>query len=252
MNRRIVQIFFISFLMKGLFSSCNQQQPNSIESKNDTLKIIPDTISRTSDTLPSIEPKKYTDVHCMLLINYPKISNGEYVYKKYSIIKDKSEFRIEREYRNKSINHRVIPFTKEEQEFFGSIKDSTTQNTKATSIKLGNFNSDNYASSKETYTVNNIIYTVYKHIDYNCYDPFCGTKHGHTTHEIGVTYFSPEYGILVSKDEASMEYELLASIKEREVPYDLIIDIMKQNKMDERIINTYIRNIRTLQSKSKH
>jgi hypothetical protein len=239
MQRSIIHIFLIIFLVEGPFSSCNDKLPKPTESPADTVKNVSTTLT-ANDTPPSVNPKRYTDVHCMLLINYPKISYGEYVYKRYSITADKSEFRIEREYRNREKNFRVIPFTKDEKEKYDTIKDSNAKKSAPSKLEFKNFIADHYVSTKETYTVNGTTYAVYKHIDFNCYDPFCASKHGHFTHPIGVTYFSPDYGILISKDDENMQFELLASIREREVPYDLIIAIMKQNKMDERIIATYL------------
>lgn len=246
MKLRIVLL--INLLINGLISSCNQQHSQSFEITHDTLKEIRETSISGGDILTSTQPKIYTEVHCMLLINYPKISYGEYVYKKYSIIADKSEFRVEREYRNKETNSSVIPYPQEVQN--KNINDSNPDKRESLKRKLANFNADHYTSIIETYTVNQTVYTVYKHIGFNCYDPFCGSKHGHTTERTGVTYFSPEFGILISKDDSNMQFELLASIKEREVPYDLIIHIMKENKMDERIIKTYIRKAMSLKGKA--
>ena len=56
-----------------------------------------------------------------------------------------------------------------------------------------------------------------------------------------VTYSTLDYDILKNKDDQNMQFELLTSIREREIPYDFIIESMKQNNMDERIINTYLR-----------
>jgi len=94
---------------------------------------------------------------------------------------------------------------------------------------------------KSLYSVGGKSYVVYKHINYNCYDPRCGTKHNHTTFNTGETYFSPEYGILVEVDDQKMQYNLLAKIKEKNVPHGLVIQILKNIKADNKIIQEYIR-----------
>ncbi|MBL0317400.1 MAG: hypothetical protein IPP69_17200 [Flavobacteriales bacterium] len=165
----------------------------------------------------------------------------------YTIVRGEHEFRIERKYRNGLLNQRNIPYTKEMLDQYANEPDSNSQKSRLANIEMGFSHSDNYVSTIETYHVNQKAYRIFKHIDFNCYDPFCGTKHGHTTHTTGETYFSPEYGILISKDEADMEYEILATIFEHEVPHDLIIEIMKKNNMNERIINTYIKKVKSLQ-----
>jgi hypothetical protein len=239
MNIRIAALF--SLIIEVVFLSCTRQTPETFENPVDTRQMVADSIINSSDTPITFESKNYTDVHCMLLINYPTISNGEYVYKLYSIKADSFGFRIERTYRNGQVNYREIPFTKEEKEKYMNSRDSLANRSYPIKFQFGNKRADIYTSSKESYRINQTDYVIYKHIDYNCYDPFCMSKHGHVRQVTGVTYFSPEYGILISKDESNMEFELLKSIKGKEVPYDLIIEIMKRDKMNERVVNTYIR-----------
>ncbi|MBK7855216.1 MAG: hypothetical protein IPJ79_10175 [Bacteroidetes bacterium] len=101
--------------------------------------------------------------------------------------------------------------------------------------------SERYVSEKFTYKVGDTSYLIYKHINYNCYDPYCGSKHNHITSVSGETYFSPEFGILVSVDNRNLEFNLMAKIKGKKIPYDLIIEILKSRKTDKKIIQEYIR-----------
>lgn len=248
MKRNFKLILFIIPLINSLFLCCNNKPPEAIASPNNIAAETSFTAALVSDTLPLIRNKFFTDVHCMLLINYPKISYGEYVYNKYFIKTGKFEFRVDREYRNGENNSRIIPFTKEEKVNKQNTIESDTEMFEQLKFISAGFEAKHYFSTKETYTVNDTGYIVYKHIDFNCYDPLCSSKHGHIAHSTGVTFFSPVYGILISKDFQNMQFELLKSIKECEVPYDLIIDIMKHNKMDEQIIDTYIRKTNRMNS----
>lgn len=182
----------------------------------------------------------FTDVRILLLINYPhKLSSGAYNYSKYTIQKGKNEFLIE----GKSIAYKQtykweVPFTF--VEINGSRK-SDKKNDILIHVALDGAKSDKYVSEKITYSVGGKSYVVYKHINYNCYDPRCGAKHNHTTFNTGETYFSPEYGILVEVDDQKMQYNLLAKIKEKNVPHELVIQILKNIKADNKIIQEYIR-----------
>ena len=246
MIKKCLYLFLSTLLINALFIACTQPSSNLPTDHTDSLPRV-DTVLVSVDTLESADTIKFSNVHCMVLINYPKMSCGEYVYKNYTIVRGEHEFRIERKYRNGLVNQRNIPYTKEMLHQYANERDSSTQQSALADMNLGSFLSDNYFSTRETYTVNEKTYTIYKHVDFNCYDPFCGSKHGHTTHTIGETFFSPEYGILISKDEADMEYEILATIFEHEVPFDLIIEIMKKNNMNERILKKYMNKVKSLQ-----
>ena len=178
---------------------------------------------------PAFTQKKFTGIVCKVYINYEaRLSVGEYVYVAYNILPGKDAFTIEGKMRNNIPYGERIPYTKQEQK-------KTNPNS---IINLNMFlDVDRYYSEKETYTVNGKAYQVYKHINYNCYDLLCGSKHGHMPYETGETWFSPDYGILISFH--GREYDVLQHISEVTVPYELIIAIMKANKFPDKIIQQY-------------
>jgi hypothetical protein len=181
----------------------------------------------------------FSNVKSLLLINYSHgLSSGVNVYTKYQIKRRKTDFLIEA-YSGKQIKSSwTIPYSKSEIESINDMDRSEKTLDKKLIIKT---QSEHYFSEKRTYTINKKSYVIYKHIDYNCYDPFCGTKHNHTTFKTGETYFSPEFGILVGVDDQNLEYNLTARINEKEVPHDLILHILRERKTDKKIIQEYIR-----------
>jgi hypothetical protein len=181
----------------------------------------------------------FSNVKSLLLINYSHgLSSGVNVYTKYQIKRRKTDFLIEA-YSGKQIKSSwTIPYSKSEIESNNDMDRSEKTLDKKLIIKT---QSEHYFSEKRTYTINKKSYVIYKHIDYNCYDPFCGTKHNHTTFKTGETYFSPEFGILVGVDDQNLEYNLRARINEKEVPHDLILHILRERKTDKKIIQEYIR-----------
>ena len=181
----------------------------------------------------------FSNVKSLLLINYSHgLSSGVNVYTKYQIKRRKTDFLIEA-YSGKQIKSSwTIPYSKSEIESNNDMDRSEKTLDKKLIIKT---QSEHYFSEKRTYTINKKSYVIYKHIDYNCYDPFCGTKHNHTTFITGETYFSPEFGILVGVDDQNLEYNLRARINEKEVPHDLILHILRERKTDKKIIQEYIR-----------
>jgi hypothetical protein len=187
----------------------------------------------------TIKHVTFSNVQSLLLINYSHgLSSGKNVYTKYQITKRKTEFLIEA-FSDKQIKSSwTIPYSKSEIESNNDMDRSEKTLDKKLIIKT---QSEHYFSEKQTYTINKKSYVIYKHIDYNCYDPFCGTKHNHTTFNTGETYFSPEFGILLGVDDQNLEYNLMARIKEKEVPHDLILHILKERKTDKKIIQEYIR-----------
>jgi hypothetical protein len=179
----------------------------------------------------------FSNVECLLLINYShELSSGVNYYDKYVINRRAKDFLIEATSGKKKIYPWTIPLTKNEIE----TNAKTIKNTKQP--YLSNKSAiDNYVSEKLTYKIGSTSYLVYKHIDYNCYDPHCGTKHNHTTFVTGETYFSPDYGILLSVDNTDLEFNILYRMKEKKVPYDLILQILKNRKTDDKIIKEFIR-----------
>lgn len=188
----------------------------------------------------NIKPQKtitYSNVECLLLINYShQLSSGINHYDKYVIKRRAKDFLIEATSAKMKLHPWTIPLSKNELE--NNAKTIQNKNQPFLSLKSV---SDNYFSEKLNYKIGNSSYLVYKHIDYNCYDPHCGTKHGHTTFVTGETYFSPYFGILLSVDNTNTEYNILYRIKEKEVPHDLILQILKNKKTDVKIIQEYIR-----------
>lgn len=186
-----------------------------------------------------VKPKKtisYTHVECLLLINYShELSSGVNRYDTYEITRRNHEYLIEASVGNRELHPWAVPLAKDE-----IVKGKEANNAKQLTLSIP-IKSDKYVSTKLSYSIGNTKYIVYKHIDYNCYDPRCGTKHGHTTFVTGETYFSPEFGILLSVDNSNMEFNILYRIKEKKVPYDLILKILKDRKTDDRIIQEFVR-----------
>ena len=184
----------------------------------------------------------FSNVECLLLINYShELSSGVNYYDKYVIKRRAKDFLIEASSANKIIYPWTVPLSKNEIE----KNTDKIRNAKQSYLILKS-SSDNYVSEKLSYKIGNTSYLVYKHIDYNCYDPLCGTKHNHTTFVSGETYFSPDFGILLSVDNRNLEFNILYRMKEKKVPSDLILKILKNRKTDDKIIQEYIRKISKL------
>lgn len=98
---------------------------------------------------------------------------------------------------------------------------------------------DAFYAEPITYHLKDKEYTLYKHMDYNCYDPLCGSRHGHKTMITGISYFSPDYGLLLISQNNNMTLEILVSLNGKEAPKDLIIAILKDNQIDNSIIKEY-------------
>lgn len=181
----------------------------------------------------------FSNVKSLLLINYSHgLSSGVNVYTKYRITRRKMDFLIEAYSGRQIKNSWTIPYSKSEIESNNDMDRSEKTLDKKLIIKT---QSEHYFSEKRTYTINKKSYVIYKHIDYNCYDPFCGTKHNHTTFKTGETYFSPEFGILVGVDDQNIVYDLMSHIKEKLVPHELILHILRERKTDKNIIQEFIR-----------
>lgn len=118
----------------------------------------------------------------------------------------------------------TFPFTRED------LKGKESLNTGLT---------DAFYAEKITYHLDDKEYILYKHIDYNCYDPLCDNKHSHKTMITGYSYFSPDYGLLFISQNNNMTLEILTRINGKEAPKDLIIAILKDNQVDNRIIKEY-------------
>ena len=181
-------------------------------------------------------------MECLLLINYShKLSSGVNYYDKYVIKRRAKDFLIEATTASKNKYSWTVPLTKSKID--KKVKIDTNKN-EFKPLLLKTSPSERYVSEKFTYKVGDTTYLIYKHINYNCYDPYCGSKHNHITSISGETYFSPEFGILVSVDNQNMEFNLMAKIKGKKIPYDLIIEILKSRKTDKKIIQEYIRKTR--------
>lgn len=94
-------------------------------------------------------------------------------------------------------------------------------------------------SEEISYSLNNRNYKVLKHIDRNCYDPLCGSRHSHVTHITGVTYFSPDFGILFRGRNGNVTLEMMVSIEGTVLPRELIIQILKEQNISDEIIEKY-------------
>ena len=188
----------------------------------------------------SIKPKetiKFSNVECLLLINYShKLSSGINYYDIYEIKQRAKDFLIEATSAKNEIRTWTVPLTKNE------INKNTKTNKNAKKLQLSTESRiDHYVSEELSYRIENTSYLIYKNINYNCYDPHCGTKHSHRTFITGETYFSPDFGILLSVDNRNLEFNILYRINEKKVPHNLILKILKYRKTDDKIIQEYIR-----------
>ena len=180
--------------------------------------------------LSNSSAQTFTDVKCATYINYEHgLSAGYSKYASYTISKGSKEFDI----KGKSaigwdLNARV-PYAKEEH-----------AKEKQDSILLffDQFDPDHYVSVKEVYTINGKDYTIYKHLDYNCYDMFCASMHGHMPVNTGTTWFSSDYGILI-REIHDREYDVMISMKEKEIPRDLVLAILEKAKAPSVIVERY-------------
>lgn len=173
---------------------------------------------------------KFTDVKCATYIDYPGgLSAGYSRYASYTISKGTREFDIKAKSAiGWDLNARV-PYAKED---YRQEKQDTAQ------WLFGFFDMDHYVSVKEVYAVKDKDYTVYKHLDYNCYDMFCSSMHGHMPYNTGTTWFSPDYGILVQQVH-DREYNVMISMKEKEIPRELVLAILEKAKAPAVIIERY-------------
>jgi hypothetical protein len=89
---------------------------------------------------------------------------------------------------------------------------------------------------------------VYKVVTYNCYDPLCGNKHGHTRHETGYFFNKGLFteserqsglGILLKVIDDN-QMEILQSMDGSPNPKSLIAKIMQDEKIDFKIIDSYV------------
>lgn len=180
--------------------------------------------------LSNSSSQTFTDVKCATYIDYPGgLSAGYSRYTSYTISKGSKEFNIEAK---SAIGWDLIarvPYAKDEQ--LKEKKDSTM-------LFFDLFDSNHYISVKEVYTVNGKDYTVYKHLDYNCYDTFCGSRHGHMPVNTGTTWFSPDYGILI-REIHDREYDVMISMKEKAIPRDLLLAIMKKAEAPATVVERY-------------
>lgn len=180
--------------------------------------------------LSSSSAQTFTDVKCATYIDYEHgLSAGYSKYASYTISKDRKEFDI----KGKSaigwdLNARV-PYEKAD---LNKAKKDTLIDW------LLMFDADTYYSTKEVYSVNGKDYTIYKHLDYNCYDPLCSSRHGHMPVNTGTTWFSPEYGILIRMIH-DREYDVMISMKEKEIPRDLVLAILEKAKAPSVIVERY-------------
>jgi hypothetical protein len=219
-----------------IHNSCTEPDTGN-KKESVTVKIHPDSLAfaKNENRVKNYRTVQFTNVNCLLLIDYPqRISSGGYFYKKYSITPGEREFEIKGTLRSGQTFTWKIPYTKEEMPGHGVPEDSI--------LGLPVF-SEHFVSEKETYSINDTIYIIYKHHDYNCYDPMCGAKHGHMPVETGITWFSPEFGILVNIDNQNMQFNLMASMQEKNVPHELVIKILEKEKAEQRIIRHYIQKV---------
>ena len=129
-----------------------------------------------------------------------------------------------------------FPFTKQEADSL-KAKDSIPKTEVIPGLNTAV--SDRYYSEKVTYTLKDKKYTVYKHVDYNCYDSLCGSRHDHITFRTGITYFSPDYGLLFISLNNNMTLEILVSLNGKEAPKDLVLAILKENNISPDILKKY-------------
>lgn len=193
----------------------------------------------SSDNFKAEKKRVFSDVQCLLLINYPKgISSGINHYQKYFIEKRERDFLIEAVSGHKAIYPRTVPLALNE-----TAKTANKVISDLRTLHLNEAILDHYVSEKQSYIIDDTTYLIYKHINYNCYDPFCGNKHSHTTFVTGETYFSPDFGILVGVAKNEMQFDILFKMKEKKVPHKLIIQILKNRNTEDKIIQEYIRKI---------
>ncbi len=180
--------------------------------------------------LTNCNAQTFTDVKCATYIDYPGgLSAGYSRYSSITINKGKNEYNIEARSPIGWDFFATVPYTKEEQ-----LKEK--QDT--TMWFLGFFNPDHYVSVKEIYTLNGKDFIIYKHLDYNCYDMFCGSMHGHMPSNTGTTWFSPEYGMLIRMIH-DREYDIMISMKEKEIPRELVLAILEKAEAPAVIVERY-------------
>lgn len=168
----------------------------------------------------------FTDVKCATYINYEKgLSAGYSKYASYTISKGRKEFNIKGKSAVGWDLNAQVPYEKEEP---GKAKNDSF---------FSRFNPDLYYSVKEVYSAAGKNYTVYKHLDYNCYDIFC-SNHGHMSTNTGTTWFSPDYGMLIREIHDS-EYDVMISMKEKEIPRDLLLTILEKAKAPAVVVERY-------------
>ncbi len=141
---------------------------------------------------------------------------------------------------NKLSSKKAIPFAKQEMKHVDSTRQIVSEFYMKAPVFAEKFPfSSLYYSTKEFYELNNVNYSVYKFQEYNCYDPFCGQRHGHIRFETGVIYFSVDYGILVVNDLHSI-YKILLSLNGKKAPKELVTAILKKHGADEKITRKYV------------
>lgn len=180
--------------------------------------------------LSNSNAQTFTDVKCATYIDYEHgLSAGYSRYVSYTISKGSREFDIKAKSAiGWDLNARV-PYAKEEH---------AKQKQDTTMWFLDFFDTDYYVSVKEVYAVNGKDYTIYKHLDYNCYDAFCSSKHGHMPVNTGTTWFSSDYGILI-REIHDREYDVMISMKEKEIPRDLVLAIMRKAEAPATVVGRY-------------
>ena len=186
----------------------------------------------------------FEDCKYKLYFNYgDKLSSGIEYFPACSIYPGNSEFRIEAQRMNGEASIKNIPYALDDMPANKSImgdKDNAVYSTESNFLQG---KSEKYVSIMDNIFAGGKKYSVYKHKDYNCYDSFCGSKHNHTTFAIGYTYFSPVYGVLFHTD-GQMQFEILISIKKVDIPYQLILEILRKERVDQRIIDQYISDLK--------
>jgi len=189
-----------------------------------------------SFTPPPKHTIRLTSVKMRVLINYPhKLSSGQMVYPEWLITRKYPGYQL------KTLDSRGFRLTRD---IPPSVEERARGQEGSALMSPGIYSEKTPLRPpiKKTYTIDNDkIYTVYVVNDYNCYDPQCAGKHGHTRFATGTTYFSPDYGILLQVDAENMEYHLLASIGNVSVPLPLVLALLHERKTDERIIREFQR-----------
>lgn len=193
----------------------------------------------SQDALKTKSSRIFSDVQYLHLIQYSNtISAGINYYENCFIKRRKKDFLIKATSSGKQLYSWTIPFPGIEKE----MNIDTAQTTKKSKLLINAY-VGRYVSEKQIYKLDDTSYLIYKHINYNCYDPYCGTKHNHVTGITGETYFSPAFGILVHVDNQHAQFNLLFKMKEKKVPHNVVIEILKSRKTDENIMQAYIRKI---------